>query len=130
MAYIKFEKIIKNFGDTKVLKGIDLEIKQGELVTLLGPSGCGKSTLLRCLAGLEEVTSGKIYLDGTDITDMAPRARGIGMVFQQYSLFPNMSVEENIAFGLRSSGLTSRESTTPQNFPVVSSSVRHSHVHW
>ncbi|MBQ6876897.1 MAG: ABC transporter ATP-binding protein [Oscillospiraceae bacterium] len=101
MAYIRFENLNKSFGDNHVLKDINLDVEKGELVTLLGPSGCGKSTLLRCLSGLEKVTSGKIYLDGVDITDVDPRDRGIGMVFQQYSLFPNMSVKENVAFGLK-----------------------------
>ena len=101
MAYIRFENLNKSFGNNHVLKDINLEVEKGELVTLLGPSGCGKSTLLRCLSGLEKVTSGKIYLDGVDITDVDPRDRGIGMVFQQYSLFPNMSVKENVAFGLK-----------------------------
>lgn len=101
MSYIRFENINKSFGDNHVLKNINLEVEKGELVTLLGPSGCGKSTLLRCLSGLEQVTSGRIYLDGEDITDISPRRRGIGMVFQQYSLFPNMSVKENVAFGLK-----------------------------
>jgi putative spermidine/putrescine transport system ATP-binding protein len=84
-----------------VLKGIDLEVKKGDLVTLLGPSGCGKSTLLRCLAGLESVTEGKVYLDGKDITHLPPKDRDIGMVFQQYSLFPNMTVGQNVAFGMK-----------------------------
>ena len=100
MGYIHFQDIHKDFGQNKVLKGITLDIEKGHLVTLLGPSGCGKSTLLRCLAGLEEVTSGTISLDGKDITHVNPRDRGIGMVFQQYSLFPNMSVDQNVAFGL------------------------------
>lgn len=92
MAYIKFENIVKNYGRNVVLKNINLEIEKGQLVTLLGPSGCGKSTLLRCLAGLEEVTEGKIFLDGRNITNVNPRERDMGMVFQQYSLFPNMTV--------------------------------------
>ena len=87
MAYIHFEHINKYFGTNHVLKDITLDIEQGELVTFLGPSGCGKSTLLRCLSGLEEVTSGKIFLDGKDVTEVSPRKRGCGMVFQQYSLF-------------------------------------------
>ena len=101
MGYIRFENIVKNFGDTQVLKNINLDIEKGQLVTLLGPSGCGKSTLLRCLAGLESVTSGKVWLDGKDITNEEPRKRDIGMVFQQYSLFPNLTVEKNVAFGLQ-----------------------------
>ncbi|MBQ6088481.1 MAG: ABC transporter ATP-binding protein, partial [Firmicutes bacterium] len=100
MSYIKFENLYKSFGSNEVLKDINLEIEQGQLVTLLGPSGCGKSTLLRCLAGLETVTSGKVYLDGKDITNVDPKNRGIGMVFQQYSLFPNMTVLQNVKFGL------------------------------
>ncbi|MFI3171206.1 MAG: ABC transporter ATP-binding protein [Eubacteriales bacterium] len=101
MSYIKFENIVKDYGQNTVLRGINLEVEKGQLVTLLGPSGCGKSTLLRCLAGLEQVTSGKIYLDGGDITEQAPQKRNVGMVFQQYSLFPNMTVEQNIGFGLK-----------------------------
>ena len=101
MSYIRFEKINKLFGTNHVLKDIDLDVEKGQLVTLLGPSGCGKSTLLRCLAGLEQVTSGHIYLDGQEITDVIPRRRGIGMVFQQYSLFPNMNVRDNVAYGLK-----------------------------
>lgn len=101
MAYIKFENIVKNYGRNVVLKNINLEIDKGQLVTLLGPSGCGKSTLLRCLAGLEEVTEGKIFLDGRNITNVNPRERDMGMVFQQYSLFPNMTVLENVEFGMK-----------------------------
>ena len=101
MGYIHFEKVNKFFGTNHVLKDITLDIERGELVTFLGPSGCGKSTLLRCLSGLEEVTDGKIFLDGKDVTEVDPRKRGCGMVFQQYSLFPNMTVRQNVAFGLK-----------------------------
>ena len=101
MAYIEFKNINKFYGNNHVLKNINLKIEKGEFVTLLGPSGCGKSTLLRSLAGLEEVTDGNIILDGEDITKKEPKDRNIGMVFQQYSLFPNMTVEKNLAFGLK-----------------------------
>ena len=101
MSYIEFKNIHKRFGDVHVLKGIDLTIEQGEFVTLLGPSGCGKSTLLRCFSGLETVSEGQIFLDGVDITGFTPKQRKIGMVFQQYSLFPNMTVRQNVAFGLQ-----------------------------
>ena len=101
MSYIEFKDIRKSYGDNEVLKGINLNIEKGELITLLGPSGCGKSTLLRSLAGLEEVTSGSIFVDGVDITNLDTNKRQIGMVFQRYSLFPNMTVKENIRFGLK-----------------------------
>ena len=101
MAYIEFRNITKMFGDNRVLDEITMEVQKGDLVTLLGPSGCGKSTRLRCLSGLESVTEGQIFLDGEDITETPPSQRNVGMVFQQYSLFPNMTVEQNIAFGLK-----------------------------
>ena len=101
MAYIEFQNINKFYGDNQVLKNVNLSIEEGQFVTLLGPSGCGKSTLLRCLAGLEEISSGQILMDGKDITNLKPKDRNIGMVFQHYSLFPNMTVEDNIAFGLK-----------------------------
>ncbi len=101
MAYIEFRKIEKCFGEQKVLKNLSLSVEKGELVTLLGSSGCGKSTLLRLLAGLENVTSGNLYIDGEDVTFKSPRQRNVGMIFQQYSLFPTMNVLQNISFGLR-----------------------------
>ncbi len=101
MAYIEFQDVVKRFGDNTVLDHINFSIDKGDLVTLLGPSGCGKSTLLRCLAGLEQVSGGRIVLDGQDVTDIPASKRSVGMVFQQYSLFPNMNVEQNIAFGLK-----------------------------
>ena len=112
MSYIKFENLYKSFGSNDVLKDINLEIEEGQLVTLLGPSGCGKSTLLRCLAGLETVTSGKVYLDGKDITNVDPKNRGIGMVFQQYSLFPNMTALQNVKFGLAMKKVDKQEAET------------------
>lgn len=101
MDYICFKDIEKRFGTQTVLKKINLTMQKGEFASLLGPSGCGKSTLLRCLAGLETLTSGSIYIDGIDVTQKSPKEREVGMVFQQYSLFPNMTVDQNISFGLK-----------------------------
>ncbi len=101
MKFVEIKNLVKTFGDTQVLKNIDISIEEGEFVTLLGPSGCGKSTLLRCLAGLNSIDGGTIYVAGKDITDTEPKDRGIGMVFQNYALFPNMTVWENIEFGLK-----------------------------
>lgn len=101
MSYIQFKHITKSFGSNQVLSDVNLEVEKGKLVTLLGPSGCGKSTLLRCLAGLESMDSGRIVLDGEDITHRQPSERKVSMVFQQYSLFPNLNVYDNIAFGLK-----------------------------
>ena len=103
MTSITLQGITKRFGQTEVLRGIDLEIGSGEFFFLLGPSGCGKSTLLRMIAGLESPSSGAIRVGDRDITNLPPHKRGIGMVFQQYALWPHMSVFDNIAFGLRAS---------------------------
>ncbi len=100
MAGLSIQNVQKSFGQTHILKGIDLEINDGEFVILVGPSGCGKSTLLNCIAGLEEVTEGKILMGDTDMTYSAPKDRDIAMVFQSYALYPNMNVRKNIAFGL------------------------------
>jgi putative spermidine/putrescine transport system ATP-binding protein len=100
MTYLDVSGLSKRFGQTPVFSDIDFAIAEGELVTLLGPSGCGKSTLLRCIAGLEASDAGRILVGGSDITTLAPQRRGIGMVFQSYALFPNLTVAGNIAFGL------------------------------
>ena len=101
MGSIKLEKVRKTFGETVVIPGIDLEINEGEFVVFVGPSGCGKSTLLRLIAGLEDVTDGKILIDGKDATDLPPAKRRLAMVFQSYALYPHMSVAKNIAFPLK-----------------------------
>lgn len=88
VTYIKIEQVHKSYGDNHVLKDINIQIQKGQLVTLLGPSGCGKSTLLRCMAGLEDIQKGAIYLEGKEISKIPAGKRNIGMVFQQYSLFP------------------------------------------
>jgi multiple sugar transport system ATP-binding protein len=101
MAYLKLERIEKIFGETRVIKGIDLEIKQGEFVVFVGPSGCGKSTLLRLIAGLEHIDGGSLQLDGRDITHLPSSKRDLAMVFQSYALYPHMSVFENMSFALK-----------------------------
>ena len=101
MSYLSIRGLHKSYGATSIFSDINCEIAQGEFVTLLGPSGCGKSTLLRCIAGLTEVGGGQILLDGQDLVPLSPQKRDIGMVFQSYALFPNMSVAQNVAFGLR-----------------------------
>lgn len=100
MSFVQIKNVSKSFGTLKVLDEISLSIAQGQLVTLLGPSGCGKSTLLKCIAGLESVSDGAIYFGERDVTHAAPQERHLGMVFQNYALFPNLTVAENIAFGL------------------------------
>ncbi|GGU60615.1 ABC transporter ATP-binding protein [Lentzea flava] len=99
-AELHLDHVRRAFGDTLALKGMDLTIKGGEFVALLGPSGCGKSTALNCLAGLLPLTGGRITLDSRRIDDLPPEKRGFGMVFQNYALFPHMSVRRNIGFGL------------------------------
>ncbi len=101
MARIRFDRVSKRFGDVTVAQDFNLDIAHGEFFTFLGPSGCGKSTLLHLLAGIEAPTTGDIYFDERRVTDLAPGARDVAMVFQSYALYPHMSVYENLAFPLR-----------------------------
>ncbi len=100
-THLHIEGVSKTFGSVQALKNIDLKVDRGAFVCLLGPSGCGKTTLLRIIAGFEKATTGRLMLDATDITTLAPHKRGFGMVFQSLALFPHMSVEQNIAYGLK-----------------------------
>ena len=105
MGTISLKNVRKAFGEAVIIPGADLEIKDGEFIVFVGPSGCGKSTLLRLIAGLEDLTSGQILIDGEDVTDVPPAKRGLAMVFQSYALYPHMSVRNNIAFGLKMAGM-------------------------
>lgn len=105
MSSIQIENVFKNYDRVAVLHGLELDIADGEFISFLGPSGCGKSTLLYCVAGLEEISSGRICFDGEDISRRAPRDRNVALVFQDYALYPHMSVQDNIAFPLRQQGL-------------------------
>ena len=100
MADLKIHNLKKGFDGNEIIKGIDLDIRDREFVVFVGPSGCGKSTLLRLIAGLEEVSSGRIELDGRDITDVSPAKRDLAMVFQTYALYPHMTVRKNMSFAL------------------------------
>jgi len=101
MASVSLEKVVKRYGRTQVVHGIDLDIAHGEFVVLVGPSGCGKSTTLRMIAGLEDITDGEIRIGDILVNDLPPRNRNVSMVFQNYALYPHMSVEENLGFGLK-----------------------------
>ena len=101
MAKIEFRKVCKSFGSTKVIEDLDLTIEDGKFTVLVGSSGCGKTTLLRMIAGIGPATSGRILMDDKDITDVPPEKRDIAMVFQNYAIYPTMSVRENIEFGLK-----------------------------
>jgi spermidine/putrescine ABC transporter ATP-binding subunit len=101
---IRLERLAKRYGPVEAVRGVDLEIAEGEFLTLLGPSGCGKTTIIRMIAGYVEATAGRIFLDGRDITDDPPQKRRIGMVFQHYALFPHLTVEDNVGFALKIEG--------------------------
>ncbi len=105
MGQITLEKVRKAFGEIEVIPSLDLEIEDGEFVVFVGPSGCGKSTLLRLIAGLEDVSSGRITIDGRDATELPPAKRGLAMVFQSYALYPHMTVRKNIAFPMKMAGV-------------------------
>ncbi len=112
MANLLLSGLRKSYGDIQVIPGIDLEIRDGEFMVFVGPSGCGKSTLLRCIAGLEEITSGELRIGSEVVNEVPPSKRGIAMVFQSYALYPHMSVAENMAFGLRLAGFSKEEMKT------------------
>src|SRR5437667_12038673 len=109
MADLKISGLHKRYGPVQAVRGVDLEVPSGEFTVLVGPSGCGKSTLLRTIAGLEEASAGTIEIGGKDVTWARPRDRDIAMVFQNYALYPYLSVYENIAFGLRARRVASSE---------------------
>lgn len=109
MSGVTLEKAIKKYGETQVIHGVDLTIEHGEFCVFVGPSGCGKSTLLRMIAGLEDTTGGKIHIGARDVTTADPAERGIAMVFQTYALYPHMTVEENMSFGLKMNGVPKAE---------------------
>ena len=102
---VAFRDLHRHYGEVRALDGLDLDLAPGELVVLLGPSGCGKTTALRILAGLDIATSGTVLVGGRDITHVPANKRDMGMVFQAYSLFPHLTVEENVAFGLKLRGV-------------------------
>lgn len=109
MARVQLKNVEKTFNKNKVLKGINVEVPDGSFMVMVGPSGCGKSTALRCLAGLEEVTSGNIFIGDEDVTRKEPKDRNIAMVFQNYALYPHMNVFDNITYGLKVRGIPADE---------------------
>src|SRR5947209_12045450 len=104
MTYLQLENLHRDFGTVKALNGININLGEGEFLSLLGPSGCGKTTALRLVAGFDRPDAGRIVVDGKDVTDVAPNKRDMGMVFQAYSLFPNMTARQNVEYGLRIRG--------------------------
>jgi lactose/L-arabinose transport system ATP-binding protein len=109
MSGLELIEVSKSYGPVDIIHSVDLAVKDGEFVVFVGPSGCGKSTLLRMIAGLEDVTAGELRIGGKDMTDVAPSKRGVAMVFQSYALYPHMSVEQNMAFGLSIKGTPKAE---------------------
>ena len=109
MADVQLSKVQKSYGDTQVLRDIDLQVRDGEFMVFVGPSGCGKSTLLRTIAGLEDITAGELRIGGQLVNDVPPAQRGIAMVFQSYALYPHMNLYDNMAFGLQLAKLPKAE---------------------
>ncbi|TIP78733.1 MAG: ABC transporter ATP-binding protein, partial [Mesorhizobium sp.] len=109
MAEVSLKGVKKSFGRAEIIKGVDIHINDGEFVVFVGPSGCGKSTLLRMIAGLEDITEGTLEIGGRVVNQLQPKQRGVAMVFQNYAIFPHMTVRENIAFGLTIAGASRQE---------------------
>ncbi|EFG6100874.1 ATP-binding cassette domain-containing protein, partial [Escherichia coli] len=109
MASIDIRAVQKFYGKTPAVRGVDLAVAPGEFVVILGPSGCGKSTLLRMIAGLEDISAGEISIDGVVVNEVDPAQRGCAMVFQNYALYPHMSVAQNIGYALKVSGVSRQE---------------------
>src|SRR5919198_2239122 len=105
MAEVSLRDVRKSYGETRVIHGVSCDIKDGEMIVVVGPSGCGKSTLLRMVAGLEDITQGEIAIGGRVVNAIEPKDRDIAMVFQNYALYPHMSVFDNMAYGLKIRGL-------------------------
>src|SRR6476660_24447 len=106
MAKVHFRQVTKRYGEVEVIHGIDLDVTDGEFIVIVGPSGCGKSTLLRMVAGLETITGGEIVIGERVVNQLEPKDRDIAMVFQNYALYPHMSVYDNMAYGLRIKGFS------------------------
>jgi len=109
MGFLEIKGLQKDFGDNRVVDDFNLDVTRGEFISFLGPSGCGKTTVLRMIAGFETPTQGQIHIDGQDVVNLKPNQRNIGMVFQSYALFPNMTVAQNVAFGLKVAGRSKAE---------------------
>ena len=125
MATVRLTQAAKAFGPVEVLKGIDLEIADGEFIVFVGPSGCGKSTLLRMIAGLESLSSGTVEIDGRTVNEVPPSERGIAMVFQSYALYPHMSVRENMGFALKLAGRSKTEIAAAVNAAAATLDIAH-----
>src|SRR3977135_3260708 len=113
MAYLELQNLHRDFGSNKALDGIEIQLGEGEFLSLLGPSGCGKTTALRLVAGFDRPNQGRIVVDGKDITGVPPNKRDMGMVFQAYSLFPNMTARQNVEFGLKIRGKSKGDRAKP-----------------
>ena len=130
MATIEFKNVVKAYGDVTVVNDVSFKVEAGSLVTLLGPSGCGKTTTLRMIAGLEQPTSGQVWIGGRDVTLLPPLARNVSMMFQSYALFPHMRVLDNVAYGLLNRGLKKAEANERALEVLAQVNLEHLNQRW